>query len=48
MSGLALRSATLADLDAIAVYDKHPAHEEARAYIYAHRIDGKTVVYEID
>ena len=38
---------TFADLDAIAVYDKHPAHEEAREYIYAHRIDGKTVVYEI-
>ena len=35
------------DLAAIEAYDKHPAHEEAREYIYAHRVDGKTVVYEI-
>ena len=37
---------TFENLEAIEVYDKHPAHEEAREYIYAHRIDGKTVVYE--
>lgn len=38
---------TFRDMAALAVYDKHPLHEEARAYIYRHRLDGKTVVYEV-
>lgn len=37
---------TFENLEALAVYDTHPAHEEAREYIYAHRTDAKTVVYE--
>lgn len=39
---------TFDSLTDIAIYDKHPLHEEARAYIYAHRLDGKTVVYEME
>ena len=38
---------TFADMRALEVYDKHPLHEKARDYIYPHRLDGKTVVYEI-
>ena len=34
-------------MDAVAVYDKHPFHEQMREYIYAHRLDGKTVIYEV-
>lgn len=34
-------------MDAVAVYDKHPFHEKQREYIYAHRVDGKTVIYEV-
>ena len=37
---------TFRDMDAVAVYDKHPFHEKQREYIYAHRVDGKTVIYE--
>lgn len=37
---------TFADMEALAIYDKHPLHEAARAVIYPHRLDGKTVVYE--
>ena len=36
---------SLADVD---IYDKHPLHQDARAYIYAHRLDGKTVIYEME
>ena len=39
---------TFENMEAIEIYDKHPLHQEARAYIYAHRLDGKTVVYEIE
>ncbi len=38
---------TFENMRALARYDKHPLHEAAREYIYAHRLDGKTVVYEI-
>ena len=38
---------TFRDMDAVAVYDKHPFHEQMREYIYAHRLDGKTVIYEV-
>ena len=38
---------TFRDMDAVAVYDKHPFHEKQREYIYAHRVDGKTVIYEV-
>lgn len=39
---------TFQDWKAVEVYDKHPYHEKVREYIYAHRIDGKTVIYEVD
>lgn len=39
---------TFQDWNAVEVYDKHPYHEKVREYIYAHRIDGKTVIYEVD
>lgn len=39
---------TFKDMNALAVYDKHPFHEKIREYIYAHRLDGKTVVFEVD
>ena len=38
---------TFRDMDAVAVYDKHPFHEKQREYMYAHRVDGKTVIYEV-
>ena len=38
---------TFRDMEAVRVYDKHPFHEAQREYIYAHRIDGKTVIYEV-
>ena len=38
---------TFRDMEAVRVYDKHPFHEAQRDYIYAHRIDGKTVIYEV-
>ena len=38
---------TFRDMDAVAVYDRHPYHEKMREYIYAHRVDGKTVIYEV-
>ena len=38
---------TFADMRALEIYDKHPLHEKSRDYIYPHRLDGKTVVYEI-
>lgn len=38
---------TFRDMEAVAIYDKHPYHEKIREYIYAHRVDGKTVIYEI-
>ncbi len=37
---------TFASLDALAVYDKHPAHETVRAYIKAHRTATATVDFE--
>ncbi|MEG1523785.1 MAG: Dabb family protein [Clostridia bacterium] len=39
---------TFADMNAVDIYDKHPLHQDARSYIYAHRLDGKTVIYEIE
>lgn len=38
---------TFEDMNAVAVYDKHPFHEKVREYIYSYRIDGKTVIYEM-
>lgn len=38
---------TFKDMEAVVIYDKHPYHEKVREYIYAHRLDGKTVIYEI-
>ena len=34
---------TVDDLDALAVYDQHPAHQKVRAYIKAHRTASATV-----
>ena len=39
---------TFADMHGVEVYDKHPLHQDAREYIYAHRLSGKTVIYEMD
>lgn len=39
---------TFKDMEAFEVYDKHPYHEKMREYIYAHRLDGKTVIYEVE
>ncbi len=36
------------DIAAVEVYDKHPLHEKIREYIYTYRIDGKTVIYEVE
>jgi len=38
---------TFKDMDAFKVYDRHPFHEKVREYIYAHRTDGKTIIYEV-
>lgn len=34
------------DEAALKVYDTHPLHQECRKFIYPHRLDGKTVVYD--
>lgn len=36
---------SMADVE---IYDQHPLHQDAREYIYAHRLDGKTVIYPIE
>jgi len=38
---------TFENMEAVEIYDKHPLHQKARDIIYPHRVDGRTVVYEI-
>ena len=40
-------SVTFRNMDDFAVYDTHPYHAQMREYIYAHKTDSKTVVYEL-
>lgn len=39
---------TFKDMESLSIYDKHPFHDQVREYVYKHRIDGKTVIYEIN
>lgn len=38
---------TFENMEAVEIYDRHPLHQKAREFIYPHRVDGKTVVYEL-
>jgi hypothetical protein len=39
---------TFQNMESVELYDKHPFHQKVREYIYSHRMDGKTVIYEMN
>lgn len=48
-SGRSFDMALLVDFktrEDLEIYDKHPDHQQARAYIHVHRLDSKTVDFE--